>query len=129
MYANSILRGKFISVKRCDIGAVPEIHRAISVPRLGKYLALVGNSSLEDALLLYRLTPSFLVRLFSAPIDGSGVAQCPCFSIGRVFGASDWLINPAILLTSRLVRQANRENPEGHEPLQKANDDHQRRTT
>lgn len=81
----------------------PEIHRAISVPRLGKYLALVGNSSLEDALLLYRLNAK-LSGTFIFPLQSMEVAlrNALASQLDAYFGASDWLINPAIPFDHRV---------------------------
>ncbi len=70
-----------------------EIHRVISGPRLYSYLRLVGNGSLEDALLLYRLNAK-LSGTFIFPIQSVEVAfrNALATQLDSHLGTADWLI-------------------------------------
>jgi hypothetical protein len=71
-----------------------EIHKAISIPRLSTYLTLVGTTSLEDALLLYRLNAR-LSGAFVFPLQSLEVAlrNSLATQLGVCLGTSDWLMN------------------------------------
>lgn len=113
MYTNNITlvleTVKLIMTNDANHANQDEIARAISVPRLGRYLALVGRASREEALELYVLNARLSgVFMFPLQVFEVSLRNAVDRHITAEYG-HDWLTNGSIQMTNIHLKEIRKK--------------------